>query len=91
MNARPRKPNTFPFSKKAGREGRISAIIERDGDACAICGVSGSVEPLNLDHCHEHGHDRGMLCRGCNVGLGLFNDDPEWLRRAADYVEEHRG
>jgi hypothetical protein len=57
------------------------------GDRCAIC---GDAEPQHIDHDHETGRIRQLLCQRCNNGLGLFKDDPAVLRAAAEYVEEHR-
>lgn len=44
-----------------------------------------------IDHCHTTGKVREGLCSRCNVGMGLFCDDPDLLRVAADYLEKHRG
>ena len=64
------------------------AILARQGNACAICRKSD--RPLFIDHCHETRQVRRLLCRKCNVGLGCFDDDPELLRAAADYLEATR-
>ena len=61
---------------------------------CAICERgesvpdprSGKIKDLAIDHCHKHGHIRGILCRACNTALGLFQDDPELLAKAAEYL-----
>ena len=53
---------------------------------CVLC---SSVENLCYDHCHDSMKFRGVLCRKCNTALGLFKDNPELLRKAADYVETH--
>jgi hypothetical protein len=44
---------------------------------------------LHVDHCHQTGHVRALLCTGCNSGLGAFRDSPERLREAAAYIEHH--
>lgn len=54
---------------------------------CSICGASEG--RIYLDHCHVTGNIRDALCQGCNSGLGMMGDDPERLRRAANYLEEH--
>lgn len=60
-------------------------LLAQDG-RCLICrGEFGQTLPV--DHCHRTGKVRGLLCHHCNRGIGLFGDDPERLRRAADYVE----
>lgn len=46
---------------------------------------------LDLDHCHKTKKIRKLLCRGCNLGLGGFRDNPTVLRRAAKYVEVFNG
>jgi hypothetical protein len=50
---------------------------------CVICGDSGK---LVVDHSHQTGKVRGMLCNHCNRGLGHFRDDPMLLEFAAQYL-----
>lgn len=50
---------------------------------CVICGDSGK---LVVDHDHQTGKVRGMLCNHCNRGLGHFRDDPMLLEFAAQYL-----
>jgi hypothetical protein len=40
-----------------------------------------------IDHCHKTRTVRGLLCGKCNVGLGYYDDNPAFLRKAADYIE----
>jgi len=56
---------------------------------CAICRLSpSSVGPLVIDHDHDSGTVRGLLCKGCNLGLGHFKDDPYLLDDARKYLRE---
>ena len=56
---------------------------------CAICGEKPNTKRgLHLDHCHDTGIVRGLLCHGCNTGLGSFQDDPERLSKAIDYLRK---
>ena len=51
---------------------------------CYICNVETK---LVVDHCHESGKVRGLLCHHCNVMLGNAKDNPALLRLAANYLE----
>ena len=55
---------------------------------CAICATAdfGKKGPV-VDHNHETGKVRGILCDPCNKGLGHFRDDPARLRAAIEYLE----
>lgn len=56
---------------------------------CAVCAVPFSEltrEPHG-DHCHSTQQPRGILCPKCNTAIGLLDDDPARLRRAATYLE----
>src|SRR5262249_42412407 len=56
---------------------------------CAIC-KQKSDRRLSLDHCHVTKMLRALLCHLCNIGLGMFRDDPGLLRSAAEYLEHWR-
>ena len=62
-------------------------LTEQDG-ACAICTLPFEAKPkaINVDHCHATGRVRGLLCSRCNLGIGMFRDSAQMLRRAAEYV-----
>jgi hypothetical protein len=67
-------------------EEQEASMRDAQGDACAVCRQLFTSTP-RVDHCHATGAVRGLLCHKCNVGLGVFDDDPERLRHAADYLE----
>ncbi|MEU7048391.1 endonuclease domain-containing protein [Streptomyces eurythermus] len=58
--------------------------IASQGGVCCVC---LSAVPAHVDHCHETGRVRGVLCFSCNAALGQFKDQPDVMRRAAAYVE----
>jgi hypothetical protein len=63
---------------------------EQDGK-CAICRHEmkprgRTKDAVAVDHNHDTGEVRGLLCRGCNHGIGNLKDDPEVLIRAAEYL-----
>lgn len=65
-------------------------MVAQQGGRCAICGspeADGKWKRFHVDHDHETGRVRALLCNGCNRGLGFFQDKPEALRAAADYLE----
>ena len=65
--------------------------VSQDGK-CAIC-----VKPIDqydkhthVDHCHDSGKVRALLCGHCNRGLGSFMDIPEVLEKGAAYLRHHK-
>lgn len=69
------------------REGYEAMVSAQEG-MCALCGE----RPVkHVDHCHETGRVRGLLCVQCNTGLGKFNDSPELLKKAVEYLEDVDG
>lgn len=72
---------------------RYAEMLRDQGHVCAICRrpetytQQGSVKALAVDHDHETGAIRGLLCTACNVGIGQLGDDVEVLRAAIRYLE----
>ena len=61
----------------------VRALIEQQ----PVCPICLTRPPVHIDHDHETGVVRGMLCFPCNAALGQLQDDPMIIRRAAEYVE----
>jgi hypothetical protein len=70
---------------------QYEALCSAQGGRCAICrtdtprGRGGWA----IDHDHQAGKVRGLLCTKCNTGVGLFDDDPARLRAAIKYLWKH--
>lgn len=73
---------------KGLNERSLAEAMQSQNNCCAICRATGST--LATDHDHQSGAFRGFLCGRCNRGIGFLKDDPEILRRAAEYLEERR-
>lgn len=64
---------------------------------CAICSKpetelnrNKKTKALAVDHDHQTGKIRGLLCSRCNTSIGKFDENADLLRTAADYLEKHR-
>jgi len=60
------------------------AMFASQDGCCKICKISD--EDLVVDHCHETGIVRGLLCSSCNWGLGNFKDNADLLQAAEEYL-----
>lgn len=65
-------------------EAEVQEMVEEQGGMCLIC--QRPLDSVHVDHDHNTGAIRGILCFTCNVGLGNFKDDPWRLERAAEYL-----
>lgn len=64
-------------------------MLTAQGGRCAVCTTTtpGGRGSFHVDHDHDTGAIRALLCHDCNTGLGKFADSPERLRKAAAYLE----
>lgn len=61
------------------------------GSCCAICkSYWPNGANWHTDHCHKTGKVRGILCNGCNTGLGQFKDKITSLQSAISYLERYQ-
>ncbi len=71
-------------------------LLKDQDYSCAICkspesyGVStrGYSHAFSVDHCHETGKVRGLLCNNCNRGLGLLGDNLESIQKVVEYLKK---
>lgn len=61
-------------------------LLAKQENKCGIC--KEILDPPNVDHCHETGDVRGLLCYSCNIGLGFFKDNAELLIQAIKWITE---
>lgn len=66
-------------------------MYEEQGGVCAICSKAEPERRLAVDHCHRTGKVRGLLCRKCNMAVGLLGEDPDVLTRARSYLAAQDG
>jgi hypothetical protein len=66
-------------------------MYKKQNGKCGICRGEIQIRGYytHIDHCHKTNKVRALLCGKCNTGIGQFNDDPEILEKARDYVALH--
>jgi len=66
-------------------------MLEAQNRSCAICKKPASklTYLLHVDHCHDHGHVRGLLCSGCNLYVGYVKNNPEVFANGSEYLKRH--
>lgn len=65
-------------------------ICEQQGGVCAICGgVNKSGRRLAVDHDHDTGNVRALLCTTCNVRIGVLENEA-WVRAGQEYLLKHK-
>ena len=76
---------------------KYDELLASQGGVCAICKelcitktTTGIQKSLAVDHNHETGQVRGLLCARCNTAIGLLGDDPIRLQYAANYLLAYR-
>lgn len=79
------------FKKKYGITlDDYAEMLEAQDGRCAICGdFPPHNKLLYVDHCHDTGDVRGLLCQQCNSGIGFLGDNVERVRKALTYLEKH--
>lgn len=87
---RKRGSRAYALRKKYGLSLEdFDRLLEAQNGVCAICHREPKGGVFAVDHDHETGAIRGLLCQShCNRALGLFRDDPEIMRRAIEYLEK---
>lgn len=85
---RQKNPERFRAAQRRFKYGitadEYAEMVEASKGLCAICR-----KPMKrpcIDHCHETGKVRGLLCHNCNVGIGNLRDDPDIMRAAIRYL-----
>lgn len=63
-------------------------MLEEQNHSCAICKVHKDTltRALSVDHCHNNGTVRGLLCSRCNIALGFVDDSVETLASMIEYL-----
>lgn len=62
-------------------------ILVKQGGTCKICDGEPGARSLHIDHCHDTGKIRGLLCANCNTGIGNLKDDINLLEKAINYLK----
>lgn len=86
-----RNKDSWTLAKRCARRGitpeQLITAYERQEECCAICKTEIELIDSAIDHNHETGEFRGVLCKQCNRALGMFKDSPFVLKNALEYLE----
>lgn len=96
----PRKPRSKEYRRRERLKlvygltlEQYQTMLEKQHGVCALCGQPetrqqyGVLDPLAVDHDHKTGKIRGLLCRKCNLALGVFE---EAFERYTSYLDQYK-
>ncbi len=87
----PGKSREYEMRKRRGMSlSDYDALAASQGDVCAICKKTDPNFRLAIDHDHETGENRGLLCSKCNRALGMLDDSEDRAVAAATYLTRWR-
>ena len=66
----------------------FNKMVETQDGKCCVC--MKAVKRFHVDHSHVTGRVRGLLCGGCNTGIGLLKDSSDICLSAYNYLEKHK-
>lgn len=69
-------------------------LLQSQNGVCAICGelnLAKNKRYLGVDHNHDTGANRGLLCNLCNAALHRIEYDPDWGNKALTYLAKYKG
>lgn len=68
---------------------QYNELLRKQNGTCAICKAEkcSTKKDFAVDHCHDTGKIRGLLCKDCNIGIGMFKDSIEFIKAAKEYLE----
>ena len=77
---------------------QFNDLVDQQAGLCGICSRpetdvdrrTGKTRKLAVDHCHETGEIRGLLCRKCNTALGLLGDEEDSVLAVLAYLDRGR-
>jgi len=69
---------------------QYNEMYSKQNGLCYICNISLNINNEAIDHCHKTNKIRGILCKKCNSGLGMFNDNILNLQNAINYLILHK-
>jgi hypothetical protein len=66
-------------------------LYREQGETCLLCNEAEifTNRLLAVDHCHETGKVRGLLCGRCNTGIGMLRESLPLMQRAMEYLRKH--
>jgi len=69
---------------------KYDLLLVNQNNCCALCQThqSNLTKSLFVDHCHDTGAIRGLLCVGCNTALGALGDNVNGLLKAVEYLKK---
>lgn len=94
-------PNKYTNKRLIAQYGitleQYNSMLVDQNNSCAVCNRSetaldknGKLKALSVDHCHDTGKIRGLLCDSCNRAEGFLQSNVDIIRKLADYVEKHK-
>ena len=84
-----KKNRRFLYNIKQRYGITLEEYINMSNDQDNLCWICKKSAKLYIDHCHKTNNIRGLLCKECNFGIGLFKEDKIILNNAILYLEKN--